>query len=210
MFSIKKVFSLCIYQSSASKQIAQKMSSPLKSLCRFPSTVWSLYLLYSFCHPPHKLLDCTVPSHYYYIIYYWAHVPVPLIWFRSTISPLGCSYLRARDIYFLISVHLFYRPQCLISSVQLLSCVRLFETPWTAAFQASLSITNCRNLPKPMSIESMIPSNHLILLSPSPALNLSQHQGLFKWVSSSHQVAQVWEFQLQHQSFQWTPRTDLL
>ena len=47
--------------------------------------------------------------------------------------------------------------------------------------------------------------------SPSPpAVNLSQHQGLFKWVSSSHQVAKVLEFQLQHQSFQWTPRTDLL
>ena len=47
--------------------------------------------------------------------------------------------------------------------------------------------------------------------SPSPpALNLSQHQGLFKWVSSSNQVVKVLEFQLQHQSFQWTPRTDLL
>ena len=43
------------------------------------------------------------------------------------------------------------------------------------------------------------------LLSPSPpALNLSQHQGLFKWVSSSNQVTKVLEFQLQHQSFQWT------
>ena len=48
------------------------------------------------------------------------------------------------------------------------------------------------------------------LSSPSPALNLSQHQGLFQWVSSSHQVARVLEFHLQHQSFQWTPRTDLL
>ena len=47
--------------------------------------------------------------------------------------------------------------------------------------------------------------------SPSlPALNLSQHQGLFQWVSSSHQVAKILEFQLQHQSFQWTPGTDLL
>ena len=46
------------------------------------------------------------------------------------------------------------------------------------------------------------------LLSPSPpALNLSQHQGLFKRVSSSHEVAKVLEFQLQHQSFPWTPRT---
>ena len=49
------------------------------------------------------------------------------------------------------------------------------------------------------------------LSSPSPpAPNPSQHQGLFKWVSSSHQVAKVLEFQLQHQSFQWTPRTHLL
>ena len=48
------------------------------------------------------------------------------------------------------------------------------------------------------------------LSSPSPAFNLSQHQGLFKWVSSSHQVAKVLDFQLQHQSFQWIFRTDLL
>ena len=49
------------------------------------------------------------------------------------------------------------------------------------------------------------------LLSPSPpAPNPSQHQGLFQWVNSSHEGAKVLEFQLQHQSFQWTPRTDLL
>ena len=49
------------------------------------------------------------------------------------------------------------------------------------------------------------------LLSPSPPdLNFSHHQGLFQWVSSSHEVAKLLEFQLQHQSFQWTPRTDLL
>ena len=53
-----------------------------------------------------------------------------------------------------------------------------------------------------------MPSNHLILCP--PALNLSQHQRLFKWVSSLHQVAKVLEFQLQHQSFQWIFRTDLL
>ena len=49
------------------------------------------------------------------------------------------------------------------------------------------------------------------LPSPSPlALNLCQHQSIFKWVSSLHQVAKVLEFQLQYQSLQWTPRTDLL
>ena len=50
-----------------------------------------------------------------------------------------------------------------VQSVQLLSCVRLFATPWTAAHQASLSITNSWSLLKLMSIESMMPSNHLIL-----------------------------------------------
>ena len=53
--------------------------------------------------------------------------------------------------------------------------------------------------------------NHLILSSPSPpAFSLSQHQGLFQLVSSSHQVAKVLDFQLQHQSFQWMFRTNFL
>ena len=56
--------------------------------------------------------------------------------------------------------------------------------------------------------DAIQPSHHLSSPSP-PALNLSQHQGLFQWVSSSHQVAKVLEFQLQHQFFQWTTRTDL-
>ena len=51
----------------------------------------------------------------------------------------------------------------IFSSVQLLSCVQLFATPWTAACQASLSITNSRNPPKAMSIMSVMPSSHLIL-----------------------------------------------
>ena len=55
-----------------------------------------------------------------------------------------------------------------------------------------------------------IQPSHLLSSPSPPALNLSQHQGLFKWVSFSHQEAKVLEFQLQDQSFQWTPRTDLL
>ena len=54
----------------------------------------------------------------------------------------------------------------LISSVQSLSRVRLFATPWVTAHQASLSITNSQSLPKFMSIESVMPSNHLILCCP--------------------------------------------
>ena len=89
-------------------------------------------------------------------------------------------------------------------SVQLFGQVPLLATPWTAACQASLSITNSWIPPKLMSIELVMPFNHLILcFSPSPpAFNLSQYQDLFKWVSSLHQVAKVLEFQLQYQSFQ--------
>ena len=177
---------------------------------------------------------------------------------------------------------------CNISSVQFSRSVASDSaTPWTAARQVYLAITNSQSLLKLMSIASVMSSNHLILChpllllpsifpsirvfssesvlhtgsvqfshsvmsnslrpmdcstpgllvhhqlpestqihvhwvgdaiqpshplsSPSlPALNLTQHQGLFKWVSSSHQVAKVLEFQLQHQSFQWIFRADFL
>ena len=73
------------------------------------------------------------------------------------------------------------------NSVQSLSCVRFFVMPWTAAWQASLSITNSWSLLKLLSIELMMPSNHLILccpflLLPSIFLNIS----LFQWVGSLH------------------------
>ena len=92
----------------------------------------------------------------------------------------------------------------------LLSPVWLFATPWTAACQASLSS------PAPEFTQTYVhwfgdaiqPSHPLSYPFP-PALNLS-HQSLFQWVSSSYQVAKVLEFQLQHQSFQWTFRTDFL
>ena len=99
-----------------------------------------------------------------------------------------------------------------ICSVESLSCIWLFVTPYTAACQASLFITQ---LPKFTQIhvhwvgDAIQPSHSLSSPSP-PTFNLSQHQGLFPWVSSSHQVAKVWEFQLQHQSFQWMLRTDFL
>ena len=90
-----------------------------------------------------------------------------------------------------------------IQSVQSLSYVQLFVTPWTAACQASLSITYSLSLLKLMSIESVmpsLPSYPLLSPSPTPAFSLSQHQRLC--ISSLHQVAKVLEFQLQHQSFQ--------
>ena len=85
-----------------------------------------------------------------------------------------------------------------ISSVQSLSRVQLFATPWIAARQASLSITISRSSRKFTSIESVMPSSHLILCRPLflPAPNPSQHLSLFQWVNSSHEVAKVLEFQL--------------
>ena len=78
----------------------------------------------------------------------------------------------------------FYIP--LFSSIQSLSRVRLFATPWTAARQASLSITNFWSLPKLMSIDSVMPSNHLILcrpllLPPSifPSIRVFTHESVF-------------------------------
>ena len=59
-------------------------------------------------------------------------------------------------------------------------------------------------------VSDAIQPSHPLLSPSTPTLNLSQHQDLFQWVSSSYQVAKVLESQLQHQSMQWTPRTDLL
>ena len=88
------------------------------------------------------------------------------------------------------------------SSVQLFSHVQLFVTPWTTPRQTSLSITNSRSPPKPMSIELVMPSNHLILchallLPPSifPSIRVFSNESALciRWPKL--------EFQLQHQSF---------
>ena len=59
-------------------------------------------------------------------------------------------------------------------------------------------------------VSDAIQPSHPLLSCSSPAFNLSQHQGLFKWVGSSHHVAKAVEFQLQYQFFQWIFRTDFL
>ena len=77
--------------------------------------------------------------------------------------------------------------------------------PWTAACQASLSITNSRSLLKLMSIKSTKwchPTISSSVIPFSSCLQLFQHQSLFQWISSSNQGAKVLELQLQHQSFQ--------
>ena len=96
---------------------------------------------------------------------------------------------------------------CLVAKLRPTLC-----DPMTAAHQASLSLTISRSLPTFNSHclgDAIQPPHPLTPSSPS-ALNPSQHQGLFQWVSCSHQVTKTLEFQLQHQSFQWIFRTDFL
>ena len=93
----------------------------------------------------------------------------------------------------------------LLSCVQCLQCLRL-QHP-----QASLSYAIYQSLSNSCSLSQWCHQPPHSLLPPSPpAFNLSQHQGLFQRVSSSHQVTKVLELQFQHQSFQWVVRVDFL
>ena len=89
-------------------------------------------------------------------------------WWNYTNFNINYFKLKSLSLQQNISIHLTKvcgsLSSVLFSSVA--RCVRLFTTPWTAACQASLSISNSRNLPKPMSIELVMPSNHLILCHP--------------------------------------------
>ena len=99
------------------------------------------------------------------------------------------------------------------SSVQLLSHVWLFATPWIAAHQASLSITNSWSLLKLMSIESAMASSHLILCCPLLLLPpIPPSIKVFSKKSALHmRWPKYWSFSFSiSASFQWTPRTDLL
>ena len=120
-----------------------------------------------------------------------------------------------------------------------LSFVWLFATSWaiqsvefSRPVQYSSVAQSCPNLCDPMKcsmpglpvhhqlpeftqthihrVGNAIQSSHPLSSPSPPAPNPSQDQGLFQWVNSLHEVAKVLEFQLQYQSFQWTPRTDLL
>ena len=101
--------------------------------------------------------------------------------------------------------------QTWLSSVQSLNHIWLFATPWTAEHQASLSITSSWSLPKLMSIESVMPSNHLVLWHPLLLLpSVFPSIRVFSNKLTLQIVAKVLEFQLQHQSLQWIFRTDFL
>ena len=110
------------------------------------------------------------------------------------------------------TIFFFWKIAQAVVAVQPLSCVLLFAIPWTAARQSSLFFTISWSLltRNVHWVGDVIqPSHPLSPTSPS-AFSLSQHQGLFQWVSSSHQVAKALELQLQHQFFQWIFKVDFL
>ena len=135
-----------------------------------------------------------------------------MIIFRVTFGFRAFFCVSVLDFWFVITVRFISSYICIASS--------------SSVTQSCLTLCNSMNCSTPgLPVHHQLPEStqthvHWVsdaiqsshpLLSPSPpAFNLSQHQGLFKWVSSSHQVSKVLEFQPQHQSFQWTPRTDLL
>ena len=105
----------------------------------------------------------------------------------------------------------FYFISAQFSSVLSLNHVGLYTTPWAAAHQASLSITNSQSAPKPCLLSQWChPTASFSVVPFSSCPQSFPTSGLFQWVSSSHQVAKVVEFQPQHQSFQWILRTDFL
>ena len=137
----------------------------------------------------------------------------PYVQTSSGFSFLNALALLSQKVikYYVLSYHFIIILLHQIRSDQSLSRVRLFANPWTTARQAFLSITNSRSLSKLMSIESVMPSNCLIFCRPLllssifPSIRVFSNESVLRY-----QVAKVLEFQLQHQSFQWTPRTDLL
>ena len=174
----------------------------------------SVYSHHYHPQPLSQLLNYSTVLHLSRMLYKWSHTYV-IFWnwiFLLTVIPLksiqvvcinswflfiaksysmiwmyhNCDIDPSKNIWVIYTLGLWTN-----SWVQSLSRVWLSVTPWATARQAFLSITNSRSLPKLMSTESVMPSNHLILCHPLllPPSVFPSHQGLFEWVSSSHQVA---------------------
>ena len=137
-------------------------------------------------------------------ILYWGHISVDA---KISSGSYFCIIFR---LYIYIYIHIYiYIYQ--FSSVQSLSRVWLFVTPWTSAHQASLSITNSRSLPKFMSM--VIPSSHLILCHPllflppiPPSIRVFSNESIFAWGGQSTGVSALASFlpKNTHSLLEWT------
>ena len=150
----------------------------------------------------------------YVIRFLFECVNVPVNRLRVSTSPIWLGFCKCESVRMHVksmnvSMSLFLSALCCCSVTQ--SCPTLCN-PWTAACRASLSFTISWSLLKLLSIESVMPSNHLILCCPFLLLpSIFPSIRVFsQWVQSFHQLAKGLEPQLQHQSFQWMFRTDFL
>ena len=136
-----------------------------------------------------------------YFIYSVVYLLISYFWFIPLLLPFPfgnhvcflCLWVYFGFVYRFICI-IFKIPYISdqIRSDQSLSRVRLFATPWIAACQASLSITNSQSSLRLMSIESVMPSSHLILCRPLLLLPpIPPSISLFQWVNSSHEVANI-------------------
>ena len=157
----------------------------------FPSTRPTPVLFFWIPNIPHQPSHPSLKS--------WdnpALLPLPVAWIQSLPKSFWFYFLNISQIHPLFSILLSFSPQVVSMSL------RPHGLQHTRHPCPSLSPRVCCF----MSIESVMLSNHLILFHPSCAFILSQHQGLFQWVGSSHRVAEVLELHRQHQSFQWVFR----
>ena len=143
-------------------------------------------------------------KHNYTVLICWVDLWIWVLRASTSLSSWKSIYdCRTRPLDPRFHIHRFSQFQLCSTmvAVQLMSHFQLSATPWTVAFQGSLSFTIFWSLLKVITIESVRLSKHLILCCPlllPSSSNLSQYQGLFKWVSSLHQVVKVLEIQLQH------------
>ena len=163
------------------------------STCLFSFLLYSWFINYSDQTVPCCDTTCFLPRN-----------KLRLFWWINVLALHILCLLFYSEI-FVIVVCLFIYHQ--FSSVQLLSRVRLFVTPWIAARQDSLSNTNSRSSSKLICIGLVMPSSHLILCRPLLLPGIPPSIRVFSNESTSNEVVKVLEFQPQHQSFQWTPRT---
>ena len=131
-------------------------------------------------------------------------------------SPLGLiSHLKETFRSTCLQIQIFYLKETFRSSVQFSSVAQLCPTLCNSMNQSTPGLPVHHQLPEFTQThvhqvgDAFQPAHPLSSPSP-PAPNPSQHQGLFQWVKPLHEVAKVLEFQLQHRSFQWTPRPYLL
>ena len=142
-------------------------------------------------------------------VYYYMTPKVP--W--SLILLEGGLYLKMYTINSYLRIH--HNVKQNYNIIQFSSVAQSCLTPCDPMNRSTLGLPVHHQLSESIQthvhwVGDAIQPSHLLSSPSPPALSLSQHQGLFKWVSSLHQVAKVLEFQLQHQSFQWIVRTDFL